>query len=140
MLVPQVVYFAANCSLQQLYLGGNRLRDIPPTIGQLSKLTSLTLCDNRLENIPSSIAQLQLLESLMLHNNRLTVGHLKRLQRQLSRSDATASNHQTAQLAPTQSALESARFVAGVMANVTMFSSHSCAIRTRSHSATTDAC
>lgn len=56
-----------------LYLGGNRLREIPATIGQLRALTSLSLCDNRLETLPSTIAHLEQLESLALHNNLIRV-------------------------------------------------------------------
>lgn len=59
--------------LELLYLGGNRLREIPASIGKLRKLSSLVLSDNRLETIPNTIALLVNLQSLSLHNNHLAV-------------------------------------------------------------------
>ena len=58
--------------LEVLYLGGNRLIDVPDELGELPRLTSLALCDNRLESVPRSLASLRRLQSLSLHNNRLS--------------------------------------------------------------------
>ena len=57
--------------LQVLGMGGNRLTDVPSTLGQLTALQALVLCDNMLESLPSSIANLKNLKSLLLHKNRL---------------------------------------------------------------------
>lgn len=52
-------------------MGGNRLTEVPSTLGQLTALQALVLCDNRLESLPSSIANLKNLKSLLLHKNIL---------------------------------------------------------------------
>lgn len=52
-------------------MGGNRLTEVPPTLGQLKSLQALVLCDNMLESLPSTIANLANLKSLLLHKNRL---------------------------------------------------------------------
>lgn len=52
-------------------MGGNRLTDVPSTLGQLTGLQALVLCDNQLESLPGSIANLKQLKSLLLHKNRL---------------------------------------------------------------------
>ncbi|KAL2712247.1 leucine-rich repeat-containing protein 58, partial [Vespula squamosa] len=54
-----------------LSMGGNRLTEVPSTLGQLKSLQALILCDNMLESLPSSIANLTNLKSLLLHKNRL---------------------------------------------------------------------
>lgn len=54
-----------------LSFGGNRLTEIPATVGQLLSLQALVLCDNLIESIPSSIANLRQLKSLLLHKNRI---------------------------------------------------------------------
>ena len=58
-------------SLEVLYLGGNKLEDLPCELGMLESLVSLVLCDNNLEGLPSSLSFLHNLQSLSLHNNRL---------------------------------------------------------------------
>lgn len=62
-----------NFSLELLYLGGNELRDIPATIGDLKSLNHLTLSGNKLETIPPTVAQLQNLELLAIHDNEIRV-------------------------------------------------------------------
>lgn len=57
--------------LQVLSMGGNRLSEVPSTLGQLKALQALVLCDNMLESLPSSIANLTRLKSLLLHKNSL---------------------------------------------------------------------
>lgn len=54
-----------------LSIGGNRLTEVPATVGQLMSLQALILCDNWIESIPSSIANLRQLKSLLLHKNRI---------------------------------------------------------------------
>nr|CAD7194335.1 unnamed protein product [Timema douglasi] len=57
--------------LQILYMGGNRLVEIPASVGQLRFLHGLILSDNMIESIPASIANLTNLKSLLLHKNKL---------------------------------------------------------------------
>ena len=61
----------SSCSLQHLYLGGNKLEEITPEIGRLSRIQSLALCDNRLKSLPNEITNLVQLRSLQLHTNQL---------------------------------------------------------------------
>jgi len=58
--------------LKVLYLGGNRLQEIPAEVGYLQGLQALVLAENQLESLPSSIAQLKRLRTLLLHHNQLT--------------------------------------------------------------------
>ena len=57
--------------LTYLYLGGNRLRQVPPELGNLTKLTALILCGNQLQFLPRQLHRLTNLESLRLHDNQL---------------------------------------------------------------------
>lgn len=57
--------------LRVLVLGGNFLKEIPDTVGDLHQLHALTLCDNLIEELPASIARLTNLEQLLIHKNRL---------------------------------------------------------------------
>nr|CAD7569734.1 unnamed protein product [Timema californicum] len=54
-----------------LYMGGNRLVEVPASVGQLRFLHGLILSDNMIESIPASIANLTNLKSLLLHKNKL---------------------------------------------------------------------
>lgn len=66
-LAPTVFH----CRLHVLSMGGNRLTEVPSTVGELKSLQALALCDNMLESLPSTIAKLTNLKSLLLHKNRL---------------------------------------------------------------------
>ena len=59
-------------SLEYLYLGGNKLKELPVGLGKLTKLKILNLCDNQITILPKELAKLYQLESLSLHNNNLT--------------------------------------------------------------------
>lgn len=54
-----------------MYIGGNKLVDVPDSVGQLNQLQALNLSDNMLERLPAAIANLKNLKSLLLHKNRL---------------------------------------------------------------------
>lgn len=56
-------------SLHLLSMGGNKIREVPDAIGNLSQLQALNLSDNRIEKIPSTIASLHNLKTLSLHRN-----------------------------------------------------------------------
>jgi hypothetical protein len=57
--------------LSALCLGGNRLVEVPESMGRLRGLEVLVLSDNHLESLPPTIASLDRLKTLQLHNNRL---------------------------------------------------------------------
>lgn len=59
------------CSLQILALGGNKIVEIPDSVGQLKQLQMLVLSENRIEQLPASIGKLNHLRTLLLHKNRL---------------------------------------------------------------------
>ncbi|MCP4674369.1 MAG: hypothetical protein GY854_02390 [Deltaproteobacteria bacterium] len=79
----------------RLDLPRNKLKELPPEIGQLTNLTALDLSYTQLTEIPPEIGQLSKLTVLYLHNNPLTelptdVGKLSNLTRlNLSRNQLT---------------------------------------------------
>ena len=54
-----------------MYLGGNRLTQVPRELGDLPKLSSLSLCANQLQSLPHQLNRLTNLCSLHLHDNQL---------------------------------------------------------------------
>lgn len=54
-----------------MYIGGNKLIDVPDSVGKLNQLQALNLSDNMLERLPAAIANLKNLKSLLIHKNRL---------------------------------------------------------------------
>ena len=59
--------------MEYLYLGGNKITQVPAELGKLTSLKILNLCDNQITILPKELAKLHRLESLSLHNNNLTV-------------------------------------------------------------------
>lgn len=57
--------------LDYLYLGGNKLQELPGEIGELINLTALILCANQLTHLPKQLTRLSKLHSLKLHENQL---------------------------------------------------------------------
>gem|GEM_PF-6162015 len=55
-----------------LDLNGNKLSELPKSLGVLSKLESLGLYENRFTEVPSVIAELKNLERLSLGENPIT--------------------------------------------------------------------
>ena len=73
-LLPLLLCFLPPSPLPRLtclYLGGNKLKQVPPELGRLHKLSALVLCDNQLDSLPSQLTQLTNLRSLRLHDNQL---------------------------------------------------------------------
>ena len=60
--IPSEIFYFKN--LKELDLGGNKIKNIDPKIGQLSKLEILKLNRNQIELIPTSISKLDSLKYL----------------------------------------------------------------------------
>lgn len=63
-------------SLQQLWLHGNQLRQLPEELGELHSLAILELHHNRLLELPQSVGKLQKLNWFFAHGNELTDVHI----------------------------------------------------------------
>lgn len=59
-------------NLQELILGGNKLRSLPAELGNLANLLTLDLSYNALTSLPPEIGNLSNLVSLQLNNNNFT--------------------------------------------------------------------
>ncbi|KAL2380302.1 Glucose-repressible alcohol dehydrogenase transcriptional effector [Blastomyces dermatitidis] len=57
--------------LEKLYLNHNKLKTLPPTIGQLKSLTHLDVSGNELTELPEEIGMLINLKKLLLFDNNL---------------------------------------------------------------------
>ncbi len=63
---------ALSPTLRWLILTNNQIEQLPPTIGNLSKLQKLMLAGNRLKSLPQEMENCQSLELIRLSANRLT--------------------------------------------------------------------
>ncbi|EAZ92816.1 COR domain-containing protein [Crocosphaera chwakensis] len=80
----QVIEKAAKDKRKSLSLSFKKLTSLPPEIGKLTNLTSLSVLGNQLTNLPSEIGNLYNLTSLYLEKNQLTnlpseIGNLTKL-------------------------------------------------------------
>lgn len=71
-------------NLQLLDLSRNRIRELPPEIGNLKQLKKLILERNRIEYLPAEIGELEDLRELVINRNELItlpteIGNLKKL-------------------------------------------------------------
>jgi len=67
--IPEQV-FTLRCTLKELELGQNKLKQVPVDIGRLKKLTKLTLNHNQISSLPKEIGKLANLEDLNLSHNQ----------------------------------------------------------------------
>ena len=82
--IPKYI-FAYSQTLQVLGLAQNRIRKIPPAIGNLTNLVTLNLYDNEIAVLPKEIGNLVNLEELNLEDNMLKtlpdeIGNLRSLE------------------------------------------------------------
>ena len=82
----RIIKDAAASGVTALNLGKKGLTELPPEIGQLTKLTALNLNSNQLAALPPEIGQLKELTVLDLNSNQLTalppeIGQLTKLAR-----------------------------------------------------------
>ena len=72
-LIASINKFTNNANIKQLFLGYNRLRDLPDDIfAEFPYLVSLDLRDNSLSKLPESLLSLKLLERIDLTNNNIS--------------------------------------------------------------------
>ena len=72
-LISSIKKFTENANIKQLFLGYNRLRDLPDDIfSEFPYLVSLDLRDNSLSKLPESLLSLSLLERIDLTNNNVS--------------------------------------------------------------------
>jgi Leucine-rich repeat (LRR) protein len=67
----QIIQTTAKEEKTELDLSDNQLSELPPEIGQLTKLTQLDLSGNQLSELPPEIVQLTKLTTLDLSGNQL---------------------------------------------------------------------
>jgi len=67
--VPEQV-FTLRCTLKELELGQNILKEVPAAIGKMVKLTKLTLNNNQISALPTEMGKLVNLEELNLSHNK----------------------------------------------------------------------
>ena len=60
-------------NLRKLWIHGNKLTSLPPSLGSLQRLTTLHLHHNKLTTIPRELGQLPCLEVLSLDHNHLSL-------------------------------------------------------------------
>ena len=72
-IIASINKFTENANIKQLFLGYNRLRDLPDDIfAEFPHLVSLDLRDNSLSKIPESLLSLSLLDRIDLTNNNIS--------------------------------------------------------------------
>ncbi|XP_066932764.1 leucine-rich repeat-containing protein 40-like [Clytia hemisphaerica] len=82
-LISSISKFTESANIKQLFLGYNRLRELPEDIfGDFPQLVSLDLRDNSISKLPESLLELKMLERIDLTNNNISglpyvLGHMK---------------------------------------------------------------
>jgi len=67
----EIIQNAAKTRQKKLNLSGQKIKELPPEIGQLTNLTELNLLANQITSLPPEIGQLTNLKELRLSNNQL---------------------------------------------------------------------